>query len=176
MVIDGMAQNLFTSVSGFFSGWNYVTIVSVLLILIFAFHGSRKGLTGQVVEIISLALSIVGVALVIRVVELFLKDNVDEAVYVIIYLVVLAFLFWILLFAAKALKILKKIPIIGGINSFLGMIIGLAEGILVILALFILFEKYELGGVSSHVISAIGETRYISFLFEHNPIKLIFPL
>lgn len=47
---------------------NEVRIVVILILLVFALIGHRKGITGEIASLVSVALSILGIALIVRVV------------------------------------------------------------------------------------------------------------
>jgi len=145
-----------------------------IILLVFAFKGHCKGLTGEIASLISVALSVIGVAVIIRAVGSYFEHNTNGIVQAVVFFVALAFLSQILRLIFSSMKIITRIPVIHGINSFVGMIAGLAEGVLIVWALFIVIAKYDIAGRSAEWLLMIENDAYLSKLSALNPFARFF--
>ncbi|MBQ0042659.1 MAG: CvpA family protein [Lachnospiraceae bacterium] len=152
----------------FFGNWNVATTICVVLLLIFAVIGRMKGVGRTIIMLLSIVLATITVALLVKLVESFLQDKTSEGIQTLVFLVLIAFLFWIFYFIGKALRILHQIPIVHGLDCFLGMILGLCFGILIILLLFVAIQRYQIEGFSEYWIAQIEENPLLNFIYHHN--------
>lgn len=153
---------------------NEVWAAVALIILVFAFKGHCKGLTGEIASLLSLALSVLGVAVLVRAVEGYLEHKTNDIVQAVVFFVALAFLSQILKLVFGSMKILSRFPVIHGVNSFIGMVAGIAEGVLVVWALFIVIAKYDIAGRSAQWLMIIENDAYLSKLSALNPFARFF--
>lgn len=146
----------------------------LVIVLICAFRGHHKGLAMEITSLISVLLSLLGVALIIRMIGSYLEENTSGMIQALIFLVVLAFLFQIFKLVIVSLKILTKLPVIHFLNGFLGMVVGIAEGIVVVWALFIVITKYDVAGQSVKWIAQIAENDILFYIYRMNPFARFF--
>ncbi len=155
---------------------NEVWIAVIVILLVFAYKGHRKGITGEVSSLISVALSVLGLALIVRMIGSYLEDNMSGIIQAVVFFVALAFLSQIFKFLFKSLKILTSVPVIHGINSFIGLIAGIAEGVLIIWALFIVIARYDIAGRSGQWLAMIANDPYLSLMSKLNPFARFFEI
>ena len=153
---------------------NEVWAAVALIILVFAFKGHYKGITGEIASLLSLALSVLGVAVLVRGVGSYLEHKTNDIVQAVVFFVALAFLSQILKLVFGSMKILTRFPVIHGVNSFIGMVAGIAEGVLVVWALFIVIAKYDIAGRSAQWLVIIENDTYLSKLSALNPFARFF--
>lgn len=153
---------------------NEVWAAVAVILLVFAFKGHCKGLTGEIASLLSLALSVLGVAVLVRAVGSYLEHKTSDIAQAVVFFVVLAFLSQILRLIFGSLKILTRFPVIHGVNSFIGMVAGIAEGVLVVWALFIVIAKYDIAGRSAKWLMMIEQDAYLSKLSALNPFARFF--
>lgn len=146
----------------------------LIVILIFAFRGHCKGIALEITSLISVLLSLLGMALIVRGIGSYLEKNTSGIVQAVIFFVALAFLAQILKLIITSLKIITKIPVIHFLNGFLGMIIGIAEGLVVVWALFIVITKYDIAGQSVNWLGQIAENDILLYIYTKNPFSRFF--
>lgn len=153
---------------------NEVWTAVALILLVFAFKGHCKGITGEIASLLSVALSVLGVAVIVRAVGSYLEHNTNGIVQAVVFFVALAFLSQILRLLFGSMKILTRMPVIHGLDSFIGMVVGLAEGVLIVWALFIVIAKYDIAGRSAQWLMMIENDIYLSKLSALNPFARFF--
>ena len=153
---------------------NEVRAAVLVILLVFAFKGHYKGITGEIAALLSFALSVLGVAVVMRAVESYSEHNTNDIVQAVVFFVALAILSQILRLIFGSVKLLTRLPVIHGINSFIGMVAGIAEGVLVVWAVFIVIAKYDIAGRSAQWLMMIENDAYLSKLSQLNPFARFF--
>ena len=76
-------------------------------------------------------------------------------------------------FILTSLKLLSKIPVLGGMNKMLGFLIGICEGIIVFWVLGIVLVAYGSNDLSALIMNQIKENYLLDFLFNNNVVALI---
>lgn len=66
------------------------------------------------------------------------------------------------------LDIIARLPIIRGINQYLGMLIGLAESIAIIWIFFILIVAFKDTQAGTVIMKCINESKILRFLYDNN--------
>ena len=146
----------------------------LVIILAFALWGHHKGLAMEIASLISVLLSLLGVALIVRMIGSYLEENTSGLIQALVFFVALAFLFQIFKLIIVSLKILTKLPVIHFLNRFLGMIVGVAEGVIVVWALFIVITKYDVAGQSAKWLIQIAENDILFYIYKMNPFMRFF--
>ncbi|MBQ8527424.1 MAG: hypothetical protein IJ429_03035 [Lachnospiraceae bacterium] len=119
-------------------------IVGLLLIVICAIRGLKKGFVNTLGTILASLLSIIFVYLLNTwalesLLLTLLADHMVVVVRIVLCLVLYAALFFVLKAVILSLRVLTKLPVIRGLNKLLGMIAGAAYGILLVGIIFAFF-------------------------------------
>jgi hypothetical protein len=146
-----------------------ITILVVLAIIAFAANGYKVGsietlgrVLGAVIGFIvakSLVSSVVG-----YVSHYVSSDWTFLVSFLVIFLVVDSLVGWLFSLAEKLLKIFTRLPILRQVNSFLGLILGLIEGIIVIGGATWLLERSAIAG-NMHSFSSTTIVQWIKLIF-----------
>lgn len=119
-------------------------LIGLLLIVICAVRGYKKGIVNTLGTILASLLAIVFVYLLNvwaleSVLLTLLTDHMVVVVRIIICLALYAILFFVLKAVVMSLKLLAKLPVIRGINKLLGFVAGAAYGVLLVGIIFAFF-------------------------------------
>ena len=119
-------------------------VIGLLLIVICAARGYKKGIVNTLGTIMASLLAIIFVYLLnVWALESFLMtlltDHMVVVVRVVICLVLYVILFFVLKAVVMSLKLLEKLPVIRGINRLLGFVAGAAYGIFLVGIIFAFF-------------------------------------
>ena len=102
-------------------------IAVCLLALWRAKRGFKNGILKEIVNILSGAISLVCVALVFYAVSSVMAGAMSTLTVCVIALIVLGILFKVCNLIFKPILALGDVAVVGGINKFLGAVLGLAE-------------------------------------------------
>lgn len=153
---------------------NYM-VIAVLVILGFGLiRGYVKGIIGELITVIALVLSVIGLAILMMVINKSLDREFGDAIMAGMFLLVFIILIQVIKVILTAVKIFSKLPVINGLNKLLGTILGIVEGLILVWVGFIIITRYDIFGKSSEMISLINENTYTMYLYKFNLLTKIF--
>ena len=94
----------------------------------------------------------------------------DVIVGILAFLIALLLAVIIVWIIGKATDIVNKIPVIKGINRFLGIFAGALQGFIVVWLLFMLVALISGTSIGKILISCINDSRFLYVLYENNVI------
>lgn len=97
----------------------------------------------------------------------------EKTVVLIGYGLTYLIIFLALRILAALLNIIEKLPILHGINKLGGLAVGLAEGLLAVWVLGILFTVFGMTGVGLSAAACIRESGFLSWIYGHNLLQQI---
>lgn len=147
----------------------YIILAVVALIYVWRiFQGSRGGLVGEVgcladIVIISLAV-VAGIVLVESILG---KQLIGFLVSGIILLVVLITR-GLLRIIFCSLGLIAKLPLLSGLNRFMGALAGIAEGTVVAWVGFALISALNIPVNGEPLVRIVTANRFLNFLYQNN--------
>ena len=96
----------------------------------------------------------------------------NAAAYVIVMIIAIIVIRIIL----AAAKFVNKIPVIGGINRFLGALLGFFEGLLVLWAAGLAIIALAGTGFGMKAVEVIQSNAFLDLIFDNNPLTAMFGL
>lgn len=116
-----------------------LTIVSLLIIIAFAFNGHKQGFIKLAVTLVSMAATVFLSFYVNPYMSKFIEDYTDlpnskVVAFIISYIIVMI----ILKITVLSMEMISKIPVLHNINKFIGFVAGLAEGFFVLWFLYLI--------------------------------------
>lgn len=74
----------------------------------------------------------------------------------------------------NVLDLVVKLPVLKGINRFLGMLAGSIKGFLIVWVVFYLIHIMATTDLGTRLVTYIGENEFLAFLYQHNLLVQIF--
>ena len=146
-----------------------VTLLLVFFIIILAMiHGYKKGFTKEVSSLISWAVTLFVMTLVIMLYTSFSSSEGKNFVMTIAILVITGIVYSIIKFIFKPAKIIAKLPLFRLLDQLLGLVIGIAEGIVLVWLIYILNESGMLGSIGEMIRADTAKNEILSLLYEYN--------
>lgn len=153
---------------------NYM-VIAVLVILGFGLvRGYFKGIVGEIGTIIALVLSVVGMALFVTLIDKSLDREFGDAIMAGMFILVFIILVQVVKVILSAVKLLSKLPLINGMNKFLGTVLGIIEGVLLVWVAFIVITRYDVLGKSTEMIDLLNENTFTMYLYKFNFLARLF--
>lgn len=153
----------------------WLDIIAVLLIFLFAVIGMRRGLMLTILDVCSLAISIiVSVMFAGPVSKLIMSMGVEDKFQSLAIAFIVVFVVsWIGLYILKALvKILQKLPIIRQLDGLGGLLVGLAGGVLVVCVFAVFLHTFGSQETVASLLRTVDESVVMKFFYEKNFIDL----
>ena len=146
-----------------------VTLLIVFFIIILAMiHGYKKGLTKELSSLISWAVTLFVMTLVIMLYTSFSASEGKNMILTIVVLVITGVVYSVIKFVFKPAKIIARLPLFKFLDQLLGLVIGVAEGIVLVWLVYVLNESGMLGSLGDMIRADTAKNEILSLLYEYN--------
>ena len=153
---------------------NYMSIGTVAVLAFGLLRGWFKGIVGEIATVISIALGVAGVALIMFLVGNALEEKFGAAIMAGMFLLLFIVFVQLVKVLLGLIKIFAKLPVLNGINRTFGMLIGIAEGLLLVWVAYIILEKYQLSNEQFKTFEMIADNKFTDLMFRYNPLRRMF--
>lgn len=146
-----------------------ITLLLIIFIFILSLvHGFKKGFTKEISALISWVVTLFVMSLVIMLYSSFRSSSGKNMVFTIIFLVIIAVVYSIIRFVFKPAKVIAKLPLFRFLDQLLGIVIGAAEGLVIVWLLYVLNESGLLGGLGEMIRTDTAKSQILSMIYEYN--------
>lgn len=146
-----------------------LTLIIVFLIMVLAIvHGFKRGMTKEISGLAAWAVTLFVMSLVIMLYSSFHANENRNTIFTIIILVIVASVYSVIRFFFKPLKVIAKLPVFRFLDQMLGILVGLAEGFLIVWLIYVLNESGILGQFGVMIREDTGRSEILSFLYRYN--------
>ena len=122
---------------------NIVWIIAVLLLAAGAVKGFRKGLVEGVVRITSYMIGIIVLIVLVKGIGSFIQGSILNVLMALILLVVIRLLHRIIKLLLDSCRLVSRLPVVKWLDRLGGTLLGIAQMVCLIWALFILFGYFN---------------------------------
>ena len=146
-----------------------ITLIIVFIIFISAaVHGYKKGMTKEISGLISWVVTLFVMSLVIMLYTSFRANEGKNMVLTIVILLLVALVNGIIRLFLKPIKLVAKLPVLKFLDRVLGVVIGIAEGFLIVWLMFVLNESGLFGQFGEMITADTIRSQILSFIYEYN--------
>lgn len=149
-------------------------IITLIIFLIFAVRGWQRGFLQvlftliSVIVLIALALWLAPQVTAFLVEKTGAADGIAARLLTILIAGLAAFI--IVRLIAKALKLVNKIPVLGKINRFFGLLAGLAEALILMWVIMTGIHFFAILHPDAAILQTIGGSEFLTWLYESDPL------
>lgn len=147
----------------------YIILAAAALIYVWRiFVGSRRGLideVGRLADIVIISLAVIaGIVLA----ESILGKNLISSLVSGILLLIILIARKLLRFIFCSLGLIAKLPLLNGLNKFLGGLAGIAEATVVIWVAFAVISLLNIPVGGERLVNLVIANRFLNFLYQNN--------
>lgn len=147
---------------------NLLLIIIGVILIWRVIEGFRMGMVKEIISFISLIVMSVGIVLIAVALGSYMDKDMISMIVAIILLLVLGIVHRIISMIFFSAKIISKLPVVHGVDRFLGGVLGICETIIITWVIFALVMSFGLGIFGEQIMLYIKESAILSFLYEHN--------
>ena len=144
----------------------------LLILLLFgiwrAWRGAKNGFAEEISRLVGLIAALFVLALILMIVTSFRKDDIQNGVIAVIFLLITGILLHSFSFIMKALKSLASLPLINLLNGLLGVAAGVAEVIVAAWLMYYLIELLPQSTLGDQILRWTEENEWLTCLYEAN--------
>lgn len=147
---------------------NFTLIIVLLILILAAVHGYKKGITKELSGLISWAVTLFAMVLVIMLYTSFQNNEGQNIIFTVILLSIVGIIYSVVRFILKPVKFIAKLPLFHFLDQILGLVIGIGEGILIVWLLYVLNESGTLGQFGDLIRTDTARSELLTFIYEYN--------
>lgn len=146
-----------------------IFLIILLAILIGAMaDGYKKGMVREIISFVSLIITCVVVALLGNALSNYFDGNITNVIIMVILLSVIGIVRHLLGLVFFSAKVLASLPIVHWVDKLLGIVVGIAETILIIWTIYIFVGILNLGAVEQFIMDYTAESQLLTWLSQNN--------
>lgn len=149
---------------------NICVLVLAVIAIVLAAQGCKRGGVKEVISLISLFIAGIIIVLVTYGIRNYVYHNWIGVVLAVILLVAVGFIHKLLNIMFFSLKVISSLPVVGLLNTLLGIIIGLVEALIFYWVLCVCLVYLQMGSVSDFILQQISESTALTSLYNINPL------
>ncbi len=147
---------------------NYTLIIVVLIIILAALHGFKKGMTKELSGLISWAVTLFIMSLIVMLYTSFNDKESKNIIFTVIMLAVVVIIYSVIRLFLKPVKLVAKLPLFKLVDQLLGFVIGTAEGFLIVWLMYVLNESGIFGQFGEMISTDTARSQILSLIYEYN--------
>ena len=145
------------------------TLIIVLLIFILAMvHGFKKGMMKEVSGLISWIVTLFVISLIVMLYTSFRANESKDMIFTIILLLAVAVVNGVIRLFLKPVKLAAKLPVLKILDQLAGIVIGMAEGFLIVWLIYVLNESGGFGQIGEMIKADTARSQILSWIYEYN--------
>lgn len=147
---------------------NILFIIVVLMLVIGAVWGWKRGLLESIIRIISCILGILVIVVIAKGIGSFVQKSYVQVIMALVLLVMIQVIHRIVKFLTDTFKLVRAIPVGKLADKLAGAVLGLAEAIFVIWLVFLLIGVFDVADLNAWVIQQVEKSRFLTMIYYSN--------
>ncbi len=148
--------------------------INVLLVIVVAFmflkmyDGYNKGMVKEIISFVSLVFLCLVAVLIGNGLHSYYDGKVLNVVVMVLLLAVLGIAHHLINVVVLPAKLLAKLPIVKSLDQILGIVVGIAETVLILWTIYTFSMIMDLGGLGEYILQSTADSKILSWLYEYN--------
>ena len=148
--------------------------INIFLLIVAAFmifkicDGYNKGMVKEIVSFVSLIMLCLVVALVANGINSYYDGEILNVIVMVLLLAVLGIVHHLINVAIAPAKLLAKLPIVKSLDKLLGVVVGIAETILILWTIYTFIMMMDLGVIGVFILQSTADNPILTWFYEHN--------
>lgn len=147
---------------------NFTLIIVILIFILAIVHGFKKGMTKEISGLISWAVTLFVMSLVIMLYTSFRANESINVIFTIIILMVVAGVNGMIRLFLKPIKLVVKLPVLKFFDQLAGVVVGIAEGFLIVWLMYVLNESGIFGQFGEMIKTDTARNQILYLIYEYN--------
>ncbi len=152
---------------------NILLIVMAIILVWRVATDMKKGVVRATLALINVLFAAMVIGLLCVAVNAYHAEHYLAIVIAIVIIAVLSIIYSIIKVVCFPAKVVAKLPIISSVDKLLGVVTGVAETLIAFWVLCYAIMYVDIGVFREQIITMIGESRILTFLYEYNLIGVM---
>lgn len=148
--------------------------INILLLIVAVFmickicDGYSKGMVKEIISFISLIVLCMVVVLAANGLNSFYDGEILNVIVMVLLLAVLGIVHHLINVVVAPAKLLAKLPIVKSLDKLLGVVVGIAETVLILWTIYIFVMMMDLGAIGDFILQSTADSPLLTWFYEHN--------
>lgn len=147
---------------------NIVWIIAVVILVLGAVKGFKKGLVEGMIRITTYILGIIVLVILAKGIGSFIQGSVLNVLMALILLAMIRIVHRILKLLLDSCRLVSRLPVMKWLDRLGGTIFGIAQALCFIWAVFILFGYFNFGHLNSWLLEMVNKSNMLSMIYHTN--------
>lgn len=147
---------------------NLTFLIVLTIIVLSAIHGTKKGITKEITNLISWGVTLFVMSLIIMLYTSLYSSETRNSIYSIAILMAVIFVYGFVRIFFKSAKIISKLPVFNLLDKCLGFFVGIAEGFFLVWLFYILNEGGLFGTFGEIINMDTAKSEILSSIYNYN--------
>ena len=149
-------------------------LIIVVMLLIGAWLGSKKGLLEGLINIVSCILGILVLVIVVKGIGNFMEGSLLSVLMALILLFSIRIIHKIIKLIIDSFKLVRALPAGKFVDKIAGAVLGVVETLVLIWFMFLLFGSFDILNMNSWIMEQVESNKILQLLYHSNYlVKLI---
>ena len=147
---------------------NILLIVLAILLVWRVSAGVKRGVVRETIAFVNVIFAALVLGLVCMISQAYHAENYLVIILLMVGIVVLSVVYSLLKIVFFSAKIVSKLPVVSSVDRILGLVIGIAETLIVFWIMCFVFMYVDLGVLEEQIIMMIGDSKILTVLYQYN--------
>jgi len=147
---------------------NLLFIIVVIILILGALFGWKRGLLSGVIRLVSCILGILVVIVVAKGVGSFMQGSYANVIIAFILLLSIRIFYKIVTFLLDTFKLVRAVPVGKLADKLAGTVLGFAEAVFIVWFVFFLIGSFDILKLNSWMLEQVSKSRFLTILYYSN--------
>lgn len=147
---------------------NILLIVFAVVLIWRVSVGIKKGVVHEIIAFVNVIFVALVLGLVSMIFNAYHAENYLGIGVVFLVIVVLSIVYSVLKVVFFSAKVISRLPIVSSVDRLLGLVIGVAETLIIFWTMCCVFMYIDIGVLEQQIMLMISESKLLTWLYQYN--------
>lgn len=148
--------------------WNLLLIIVVIAMFCGMINGYKRGMVREIIAFVSLIITCVVVVLFGNGLHSYFEGKIVNVVIAVVLLCLIGIVRHLLGVIFFSAKVISKLPVVHWLDKILGIVVGIAEIVLILWTIYTFVMFMDLGIIGQQILVLTQASPFLTWLYQHN--------
>ena len=147
---------------------NILLVVLAVILIWRVSAGMKRGVVRETIAFVNVIFAALVLGLVCMIFNAYHAENYLGIVLLMVGIVALSIIYSLLKIVFFSAKVVSKLPVVSSVDRLLGLVIGVAETLIIFWAMCCVFMYVDLGVLEEQIMMMVGNSELLTWLNQYN--------
>lgn len=147
---------------------NILLVVLAVILIWRVSAGMKRGVVRETIAFVNVIFAALVLGLVCMIFNAYHAENYLGIVLLMVGIVALSIIYSLLKIVFFSAKVVSKLPVVSSVDRLLGLVIGVAETLIIFWAMCCVFMYVDLGVLEEQIMMMVGNSELLTWLYQYN--------